>query len=420
MKRKSCILAAFMVVSTAMVAMAQERTVTPYASIRYFVGAYYQSKDFVGPPPSGASKKRYDVDLVNGLIPGTSRFGSRFASGNLTGQVELGLFGGHNGRVGVRQAWGAYKFDFGLQVLVGNTDAPWYKPIGAEAWDLLGGPGASQGDRAPRVRLSFMGAYIDLQRPPVLGSWDEFSGYTNMHYTGRDQIVPLATIGYEFKSDMADIGVGATGYKYFMRRGREGDAGATGAPVTGFGPEAANTTAPPWNLNHSLAAYMGFLNGHIKLGGPYAKFNLAYEKGPGLLGVSPTGGHFKASPPIKGKGNHSVWNDANGWSDAFFEGALELGYKTPDFGIGLAVGYMRNLDGKRPFVDDGSGNYIRDNSKPRAKGADRISYGINIDIPVAKGFRVVPTAYYLDERKDAAKVKQGADALAGIKLQLDL
>jgi len=403
MKRKSCILAAFMVVSTAMVAMAQDRTVTPYASIRYFVGAYYQSKDFVDSRPSTpGDKKRYDVDLVNGLIPGTSRFGSRFASGNLTGQVELGLFGGHNGRVGVRQAWGAYKFDFGLQVLVGNTDAPWYKPIGSEAWDLFGGPGSSQGDRAPRIRLSFMGAYIDLQRPPVLGSQDEYSGYTNMHYTGRDQIVPLATIGYEFKSDMADIGVGVTGYKYFMRKGREGYAASTGLPVAPGGPDEGQ-------LDHSLAAYMAFLNGHIKLGGPYAKFNLAYEKAPGLLGVNPTGGLFKANPGSSAN-PHSVWNDANDFSDAFFDGALELGYKTPDgFGIGLAVGYMRNLNGKRPFED-----------APRAKGADRISYGINIDIPVAKGFRVVPTAYYLDERKNADKEKQGADALAGIKLQLDL
>jgi len=407
MKLKIYLLTAVMVASVTAV-MAQEKTFTPYGSVRYFLGAYYQDKQMVSGTP-GTKADRYDVDLVNTLIPGTSRFGTRFTNGNLTGQFELGLYGGHNGRVGVRQAWGAYKFDFGLQVLIGNTDAPWYKPMGAEAWDIVGGPGTTQGDRAPRIRLSFMGLYIDLQRAPVAGSQDGYTGYWNQYYGGQDQIVPLTTIGYEYKSDMIDFGIGVAGYKYFHRKGTEGAGavGTDGAPPAGtltldeddngdpiLVTVPASARSGP-DSDHSLGAYMAFVNAHIKLGGPYVKLNVAYEKAPHLLGINATGPHFK------GGSAHAINPDLSKDSDTFIEGGLELGYKTQSFGIGAAVGYMRNL-------------------QSRAKDADRISYGLNIDIPVAAGFRIVPTVYYLDERKNAQEKKQGADMLAGLKFQLDL
>jgi len=406
MKLRNCLLAAIMVASTAMVAMAQEKTFAPYASIRYFIGAYYQDKYFVNndaaataPATYGTKADRHDLDLVQGMAPGVSRFGARFADGNLTGQVEFGLFGGHNGRVGVRQAWGAYKFDFGLQVLAGNTDAPWYKPAGSEAWEVYGGPGWTMGDRAPQIKLSLLGlgsptsfAYVALQRPPTNGSIDSSFGYWSQYNTGsvagaagRDVFMPVTTVGYEYKSDMADIGVGATFYKYFVRRGAEGGAYYPDPLNPGGGLGAG--------LDHSLMAYMGFINGNIKLGGPFVKFNFAYEKAPMLLGITGGGPYYNG---VK----HGL-GDRNKLSDVFLEGALEVGYNSPDFGFGLSFGYVRNISSD-------------------ANSADRLGVGLNVYIPVAKGFRVVPTALYMDERKDAAKNKQGADCLAGIKLQYDL
>jgi len=382
MKRKSCILAAAMVVSTAMVAMAQERTVTPYASIRYFIGAYYQNKDFVRYSESDPTAKG-DVDMLNSLSP-TSRLGIRFQNGNLKGQFEIRGRGGHVGNVALRQAWGEYSFDFGLKILAGNTDAPWYVPVSSEAWDIYGGPGATMGDRAPRIKISFAGlgtpasfAYVDLQRSPNAPIGGADTGYYNNDpsFKGQDVHMPLATVGYEYKSDVADIGLGFTGYRYSVKNTYKMDSAYAG-------------------LDKNMRVYMGFIHGTIKLGGPYIKFNASYEKSPYLLGISNIAQYWNASP------THSLLNDCEKLSDAFLEGLVEIGYKSSAFGFSATVGYMRNMSG--------------DNH------ADRIAYGVNIDIPLAPGFKAVPTFYWLDERKDADKEKQGADCLALLKLQYDL
>jgi len=364
------------VMSMTAAVFAQDTKITPYASVRYFIGAYYQNKDFAS-TVSSKPDSRSDVDMVNSLI-NTSRLGVKFEKGAVSGEAQVRLGPGHNGLVQDALIYGVFKSSFGLEVMAGQNESPWTYSNANEAWDNAGdGLGSSKGRRIPQLKLSFAGAYIDLMRPPRADEGTN-DGYQDNIYKGRDVYMPLTAVGYEFKSDIADIGLGFAGYKFIVKNGYTGTI------------KGNDSSANAWT-------YIGYLHGNIKLGAPYIKFNATYQKAPYMLNI-PAVTHFSsgAHNPTSGLANDMVRR-----TDAFFEGFIELGFKTGLGTLSANFAYEKNLD-------------------VRKGRADRMAVGANFAIPVVAGFKVTPTVLYINELKNKAGVDQGYDLLAGLKLQYDL
>jgi len=356
--------------------------ITPYASVRYFIGAYYQNKDFRDYLATAGTETGNDkLDMANSLI-NTSRLGVKFEKGAISGEAQIRLGPGHQGLVQDALMYGTWKSSFGLEVTFGQTEAPFTYSNANEAWDFSGdGLGSSKYERNPQLKLSFAGLYVDLIRAPKATDNDN-TGYQTALYDNRSVHMPLTAVGYEFKSDFADIGIGAAGYKYIVKN-------AAGAIKDGSSDDDAWT-------------YIGYLHGQIKLGAPYIKFNATYQKSPYMLGM-PRATLFKSSGHISsGQGPTADYAGPDGSRmDAFFEGFLEFGLKTDLGTLSANAAYMKNLNA------------------PQGR-ADRMAVGLNFAIPVVSGFKVTPTALYINELKDRAGDKQGYDLLAGLKLQCDL
>jgi hypothetical protein len=230
------------------------------------------------------------------------------------------------------------------------------------------------------LKLAFKGAYVDFIRHSQPNNVN--TGYSSF-YTGRDVYFPVTAVGYDLKSDFIDIGLGFAGFKYFIK-----DSTVLAADTT---------TTNNANINDTFA-YIGYVHGTVKLGGPYVKFNATYQKAPELLGIT-GGSYFNAT-------GHGISEDrtaaaGGSFSDAFFEGYIEFGIKTGLGTFAANVAYEKNLDA------------------PQGR-ADRGAVGLNFSIPVVQGFKVTPTVLYINELKDRAGVDQGYDVLGGIKLQYDL
>ena len=344
--------------------MAQETTATPYAGVRYFIGAYAQDKNM----PGGK-----DIDLANTLV-NTSRLGVNFSKGNLSGKAEIGLGPGHAGVVATRHIYAQYAADSGLTVLVGQTDLPWYMPLSNEAFDIHGGPGTSQADRTPQIKISYQGFYLIAAKYYGTTPPNQNFGYYPALYDDKDLYMPLTGIGYDLKSEMLDLGVGFAGYKQ------------------------ADKTAGA----QDVVAYIGYVHGTAKLGDMFIRFNAAYEKAPMLLGLTQGQPMFRGSNGTPtGHLLHSVLADTEKATDHFVEGMLEFGYKLPMGVFTASIGYQKNITTDL----DGS--------------ADRMGIGAQMAINVYPGFAVVPTIFYLDELQDKDGNAQGADLLAGIQFRAD-
>lgn len=358
----------FLFVTAAVSAMAQNASVTPYASVRYFIGAYYQNDDM----PGGR-----DIDLTNTLI-NTSRLGMKFNRGRLSGIAEIGLGPGHAGTVTTRHIYANYKFDTGFELLVGQTDLPWYMPITNEAYDIHGGPGTSQADRTPQIKLSFQGVYIVLAKSPGLNPADSSIGYDKNMYGGQDVYMPLTAIGYDYKSDVIDFGLGLAGYKYIIQNKAEYSENL----ISGY--------------NNNILAFIAYLHGNVKLGDLFVRFNTALERAPALLGLTQGEPHFNSNM------HNGINPDTYKLKDMFVEGMVEVGLRLPLGILAASFGYAQNIS------NDGDGD------------ANRLGMGIQFAIDAAPNFTVVPTIFYLNELEDTNGNKQGADMLAGIQFRIDL
>ena len=342
--------------------MAQKAIVTPYAGVRYFIGAYAQDKNM----PQGK-----DIDLANTLI-NTSRLGINFQKGNFNGKAEIGLGPGHAGVVSTRHIYAEYKADNGLAILVGQTKLPWQMPVANEAFDIHGGPGTSHADLTPQIKLSYQGFYLIFAKYYGLASPGSNAGYYADLYNNKDLYMPVTGIGYDLKSEALDLGFGFAGYR-----------------------EANKTTTT------DVQSWIAYLHGDIKLGNMFIRFNAAYEKAPLLLGLTQGQPMFQGVGSTLGHFYHGVSSDIEKPTDHFAEGMVEFGYKLP-FGVfTTSVGYQFNV------TNEGEGD------------ANRLGIGAQLAIDLTKGFTVVPTFFYLDELQDASGNAQGADLVAGIQFRAD-
>jgi|GEM_PF-2959208 len=378
MKLKSLIAAMFIVVFAAGMALAQEKKIDPYFQVRVFFGAHYADKDL---------GKDFDY-MQNGML--TSRFGLKASLDKLSGQVEIGLKPNSYGNtLYLRHLYAKYKSDMGVEVLFGQTWTPYFALMGCQSEDFVGiGYGATYDGRLPQLRATWNGLYVAALSPRGITNAGDSSSSTSYTVpddgandvdavpvtiaTEYDNFMPKVAIGYEYKSDMFEIGPGFA-INYTKKA-------VTDNTVAGGG--AVTTT--------KVTSFIGYAHGKVKAGDFYTKFNATFAQNPKDFGI-----YQVSIAPLDGNGVSGGFNGKSGNNDVYvFEGFVELGYK---LGIGAAsagVGYVKNFE------------------DAAARKEQRLAVYGQICMPVVKGFKVTPTLLYVNQLDD-----EGSELIAGVKLQ---
>jgi len=376
MKLKSLIAAMFIVVFAAGMALAQEKKIDPYFQVRVFFGAHYADKDL---------GKDFDY-MQNGML--TSRFGLKASLDKLSGQVEIGLKPNSYGNtLYLRHLYAKYKSDMGVEVLFGQTWTPYFALMGCQSEDFVGiGYGATYDGRLPQLRATWNGLYVAALSPRGITNAGDSSSSTYFIYdptlaaddpletatvsVDYDNYMPKVAIGYEYKSDMFEIGPGFA--LNYTKKTTDDDTDDTNDSVT------------------KVTSFIGYVHGKVKTGDFYTKFNATFAQNPKDFGI-----YQVSIAPLDGNGVSGGFNGKSGNNDVYvFEGFVELGYK---LGIGAAsagVGYVKNFE------------------DAAARKEQRLAVYGQICMPVVKGFKVTPTLLYVNQLDD-----EGSELIAGVKLQ---
>ncbi len=383
MKLKSLLAAMFIVIFAAGMALAQDKKIDPYFQVRMFLGAHYADEDL------GSGKSDFDY-MENGML--TSRFGLKASVDKLSGQLEVGLkTNSYANALYLRHLYAKYKSDMGVEVLFGQTWTPYFALMGCQSEDFVGiGYGATYDGRLPQLRLTWKGVYIAAISPKGILNGGDSSTTTYYTYddndsgvvgdtTGvaldkqtikvdNDNYMPKVAIGYEYKSDMLDIGPGfAINYTK-----------TTTVDSLGAGPVVEKVTS-----------FIGYVHGKVKADAFYTSFNATFALNPKNFGIYDT-----SIAPLDGNSvsvNTGLGTEDN---DVYqFEGFVEFGYKLSLGTVSGGVGYVKNFE----KVDE-----------------QRIAVYGQICIPVVKGFKVTPSVLYVNQLDD-----EGSELIAGVKLQAD-
>lgn len=151
----------------------------PYGSAR--IGFWYENEDKDW-SSTGESEMR-----LNYFMQGNSRFGARFAHGDLTGRVEFG------GTGNMRLLFGKYKMN-GWSLLIGQ-DITGVNQRAKQYWGgevYLVGWGAIDEGRKQQIRIEFdNGFYVGLIRPDLINAQNANQD--------KDSILPKINLGYKGK-----------------------------------------------------------------------------------------------------------------------------------------------------------------------------------------------------------------------------
>lgn len=378
MKVKSLLLSAIFVASCAIAAMAQDAPaaskpgITPYASLRVFIGAdYSDAKSYDDSTQKTSSYQDVDMrfqQLVN------SRMGFNFKGGKLAGKVELGLKD-KGASAGYKTVYMRHFFvtytsgDF--QFLVGQTDAPFH--YFSILFDGVGWSGNGYGNcaasRATQLKFAYKGLYIDFMQP----SSADYSTSDDVAMSDYDVYYPITTIGYDYKADGLSIGALVTGYK--------------------FNPTISGS-------KEDYLCYLGQIHGQVNFAPAYVRFNVTYAQNPNQLGIDTNAG----ITGLNGAGNISADYDTTaGHDNHTISGQLELGSKIGNGIASVIGGYVYNTDTK----------------------ADRMCAGIQYRYNLESYLKLIPTVLYLNDLKgyDSTNDKtydQGSELLAGVIVRADI
>ncbi|MDD2850587.1 MAG: hypothetical protein PHY09_01640 [Desulfuromonadaceae bacterium] len=237
----------------------------------------------------------------NEHLQGNSRFGAKFANGNMTGRVELGT------GVNLRLLYGSYKFDFG-SVLVGQDYNKYW--VGSEQvyGDDNGNNsyGSLWDTRQPQVRVQLNnGLYLAAIQPSTISA-----------PTTTENYLPKLNVGYDGKIDNFSYGVGVVGQSYKVQVATTGDTGGT------------------------ITSLMGYAHGKFTAGPAAVVFNLGIGQNMGDMGFTSISGKNKFA--VSGNKIEDTTN---------FEGMVQGSYTvSPMVKLNAGVGYV--LDKNDTYLND--------------------------------------------------------------------
>jgi hypothetical protein len=392
MKFKSLFLTAvFMAVSAVAMAQTAPATdapaakpgITPYASLRYFMGAQYNN-----PYVNGKSDYE-DIDMRFNQVF-NSRAGFMFKGDKLGGKLEAGIkdnsesnsaTGSVNANlISLRHFFITYKSG-DLEFLLGQTDAPFcfISTVDGCGWNGVG-YGITWYARIPQLKIGYAGLYIDFQQPNNV-TGPAANGVTD--YTGEqaankyDVYYPVTTVGYDYKGEFGTVGVTGTGYK--------------------FTPQATSVK------DNDYLVYLATLHGHIKFDPAYVRFNVAYGQNLNRLGIDGQTGLVDSVAIARGVEFGSQYKTAAGEDNTQAEGFLEIGSKI----------------GSGTFAIMGGGVYVITTK------AQRVAAGAQYSYPLESYLKLIPTVIYMNNLKgySAATDKtydQGKSGYVGLMVQADI
>lgn len=358
----------------------------PYVSLRAWYG--YHVMDI--PTNLEGSFADNETDMSYQLQP-NSRFGTKFAAGNVKGVVEFGL-----GASGVTLRLLNATYDFGgLKLTVGQDYTPYTWVAGdadTAADNNMTGFGASYDSRTPLVKVDVMGVYVAFIAPAGSKSTGSTATIYDSALTQNDTttLYPKIAVGYDYKAEGIIVGFGGA---YQSTKINDSDL-VTPGPLDG----------------ETVVAYLGYAHVDLSFGIIKLRGNFAYGQNAGNFGIN--------LGPVASSNYDSVNQDAQFTKNAAF--AAEDGNKIknsthmegyvnlilvldPSFQIGAAVGYQSD-------EIDLSG----------AKADKQMLYCVDAKIAIDKNLSFWPSVSYRDYMKDVANADQPTEYYAGVKIQFDV
>lgn len=307
-----------------------------------------------------------DFDLRNQT---NSRFGAKFANGDVTGQIELGLglsglgtaVGGGNTAVYTRLIYGTSKFDFGT-LLVGQTYTPYWFASDQVALDDQGnnGYGSIYDGRQPQLKLTLNnGVYVALIRPGTPAAAPATS----------ETFFPKVAAGYEGKAGIFAYGAGVAAQMYT-------DRAAAGQ-------------------DESVTSVLGYFHGKLPAGPANIGFNLGVGQNLGNMGIAEGLSAAYNATGKKMENNLTV------------SALVTAGFiVSPTVKVNVGLGYV-TTDGKTAAGVDFK------------KADNKLSAYVSAPIILAKGFSVTPEFTYQDQLDESTGAKGAKDYIYGAKWQFD-
>ncbi|MBW2129756.1 MAG: hypothetical protein JRH13_10365 [Deltaproteobacteria bacterium] len=339
-------LAAAFVAACALPAMAADTEVSFYGNVR--MNTFWNDKDKntanrLSAPVTGAPNALYDDNDVDWSLDNSgSRFGVRFKTGDIGGNVEIRA---NNGSY-YRQWYGTWNFGAGT-LLIGHTWSLLFKPIdganylaGCDYGDMPG-----RAFRVPQIRLTF---------PFEVGTFSiAFNQPSTSHSTGfgdTDTSVPNIEMNFGGKIGPVSFNVFG-GYNWL---------------------DAVNTAN---DREYSLNSYAYGANFSIPFGPAYFKGLYYHCKNPTEYGLGITSS-FDA--------NYNAATDSI--EDVDVDGYFAvLGFKFNDM-VSAEIGYGYLSQEREDF------------SNPGDDEDDRACYYLMVPITVAKGVTITPEIGKYDEK----------------------
>jgi len=336
-----------------------DKQLDPYFQLRFQAGVTHTSSE-----RNVATTGQNDTDFSEKVMV-TSRAGLKGQNGKIKGHLEIGLKGNTDANaLYLRHLYGTYDAGFAT-LLIGQTYNPYYMPSSCVSDDLANnGFGSGYDGRLPQIKLTKSNAYIAFIEPSTSNALDGSGGA--LAGSSIDVFFPKTAIGYEFKTDMIDIGPGIA---------------YNGTKVN----DPTSTVDGEWV--HSV---IGYVHGKVRAGDFNVQFNGYGGINTGDFGIS---GVPTSNAAISGTSLENT---------VAFAGYVELGY---------------NISGNILTIGSG-GAYAKNDVNDKADSQYMI-FG-QICMPVEKNFIVSPNVVYKDYLKSASGAKQGREVFGGLKFQYNL
>jgi hypothetical protein len=360
------LIALLAVLAIAAPAMAQDWKF--YGSAR--MATFWQHTDF---GKTWTNSEYKDDDDLLWDLQGNTRLGANVKADKVSGRIELALpsTNTHDGNVGVRLAYGTWKFSDAASLTVGKAYTPTSQFISAQTFyeDLgLLGFGTNYARRPGKIQLDVAGFSLALIQP---NSQAWAGGDT-------DEWLPKIEAAYGMKLGMFSFNVMGGFQTYKVE-----DLNTAGGVNDDFDVNS-------WIVGGDLGFNVGAV--YVKGAGSYGQnwTNARWSD----LGI----GYANAAGAASLKGSGTDTEDATSW-----QAALVAGFKLTD-----ALAF-----------EVGGGYRVNDSNISGTKKDDVWALYGNATVALAKGVYLVPEVGYVDFMKNSADVDEGYTWYAGMKWQID-
>lgn len=365
-------------------AMAQKEF-KPYMSVRLLT--FYHDMEYDKDTDTGGDTLNNEDKEELFWSDNYARTGAHWATGDLTGRLELGLYGQD---AVLRLAYAEWDFGSGV-LMVGQNYTPYFFPSAQVCRDLVGIHwGAMYDGRQPYIKLTLPAgpasvyfALMETETGDVVASTTTAYGGSPLDdvTTNADveKVLPKMNVGIDYATDLYSLGAGFAYNTYNEQYDNH--------PTLG-------------NWDEDIDSYLLYVNGKVASGPAEFKASIHYAQNLGNFGITYAGidNEFAA-----------LDEDGTGVADAESWGflvnlALEAS-PTTKVNIGGGWATCKRDDVAAPNDDDDT----------------QATYYVNVPVKMADSFHFIPEFSYFDMMdNDQGEDDDTDEYYIGVKWQLDL